>query len=135
MAQLKTFSMGDVQAEQVRWLWEPYIPLGKITIIQGDPGDGKTTMALAIAAAVTSGLPLPDAVFIGGHGGRLFEMMRILTDRLRPGGRMVINAVTDDSRGAFIASCAELGLLLADELRIGINEHNPLSIITAEKPN
>lgn len=75
----------------------------------------------------------PDAVFIGGHGGRLFEMMRILTDRLRPGGRMVINAVSDDSRGAFIASCAELGLLLADELRIGINEHNPLSIITAEK--
>ena len=61
MAQLKTFSMGDVQAEQVRWLWEPYIPLGKITIIQGDPGDGKTTMALAIAAAVTSGLPLPDS--------------------------------------------------------------------------
>ena len=86
-------------------------------------------------ASDISGLPLPDAIFIGGHGGRLFEMMRILTDRLRPGGRMVINAVTDDSRGAFIASCAELGLLLADELRIGINEHNPLSIITAEKPN
>jgi hypothetical protein len=61
MAQLKTFSMGDVQAEQVRWLWEPYIPLGKITIIQGDPGDGKTTMALAIAAAVTTGMPLPDS--------------------------------------------------------------------------
>ncbi len=81
-----------------------------------------------------SSLPVPDAIFIGGHGGRLFEMMGILTKILVPGGRIVINAVTDDSKGTFIASCAELGLLLTDELRISINEHNPLSIITAEKP-
>ena len=61
MAKLITFSMGEVQEESVHWLWEPYIPLGKITILQGDPGDGKTTMALAIAAAVTTGSPLPDS--------------------------------------------------------------------------
>ena len=55
MDNLKIFSIQDVEAEPVSWLWEPYIPYGKITIIQGDPGDGKTTMALAIAAAVTNG--------------------------------------------------------------------------------
>ena len=33
----------DVTAEEVQWLWFPYIPLGKITMVQGDPGDGKTT--------------------------------------------------------------------------------------------
>ncbi len=38
----------------------PYIPYGKITVIQGDPGDGKTTAVLAIAAAVTTGTVLPE---------------------------------------------------------------------------
>ena len=55
MQNLKLFSMDSVQAEQVKWLWHPYIPLGKITIIQGDPGEGKTTFALALVAALTQG--------------------------------------------------------------------------------
>ena len=62
MAKLKILTMSDVEVEQVEWLWNPYIPLGKISIIQGDPGNGKTTMALAIAAAVTTGAKLG-----GGH--------------------------------------------------------------------
>ena len=51
---LKIITMRDVVPEQVEWLWEPYIPLGKITVIQGDSGDGKTTMATAITSASTS---------------------------------------------------------------------------------
>jgi len=51
--------MSDVQAESVKWLWEPYIPLGKTTIIHGDPGEGKTHLALALIAALTRGDPLP----------------------------------------------------------------------------
>lgn len=43
----------------MQWLWEPYIPFGKITIIQGDPGEGKTTLALRLAAACSTGVPLP----------------------------------------------------------------------------
>jgi len=57
---LKLINMGDVAVEQIDWLWYPYIPFGKITVIQGDPGNGKTTMILAIAAAVTKGEPLPE---------------------------------------------------------------------------
>lgn len=57
--QLKLLTMSDIHAEQVRWLWEPYLPRGKITIIQGDPGDGKTTFVLALAALLTQGLPMP----------------------------------------------------------------------------
>lgn len=45
---LKLISMKDVQAEEVRWLWYPYIPLGKLTIVQGDPGEGKTTFVLVV---------------------------------------------------------------------------------------
>jgi len=59
MAELRMFSMQDIKADPVAWLWEPYIPRGKITIVQGDPGDGKTTMTLAIAAAVVNGESLP----------------------------------------------------------------------------
>ena len=57
---LKLISMSDIQAEEVRWLWYPYIPLGKVTIIQGDPGEGKTTFVLAMIALLTRGEPLPE---------------------------------------------------------------------------
>ena len=40
--ELNIINMADVEAVAVKWLWKPYIPLGKITIIQGDPGEGKT---------------------------------------------------------------------------------------------
>ncbi len=59
MGDLKIITMRDVQAENVDWLWKPYIPEGKITIVQGDPGSGKTTSMLAVAAAVTTGEYLP----------------------------------------------------------------------------
>jgi len=52
---LKLITMCDVETEQVDFLWRPYIAYGKITIVQGDPGDGKTTMMLAIAASITRG--------------------------------------------------------------------------------
>ena len=55
MENLKLITLRDVESEQIRFLWYPYIAYGKITIVQGDPGDGKTTMLLAIAAAVTRG--------------------------------------------------------------------------------
>ena len=57
--ELKLISLEDVAVEPVRWLWYPYIPLGKLTIIHGDPGEGKTTLALWIAAACSRGLALP----------------------------------------------------------------------------
>ncbi len=55
---LKLISMEDVRAEKVRWLWYPYLPRGKITIVQGYPGKGKTTFALAVVARLTLGLPM-----------------------------------------------------------------------------
>ena len=51
--------MSEVELQEVRWLWKPYIPFGKLTIIQGDPGEGKTTFALRLAAACSSGMALP----------------------------------------------------------------------------
>ena len=50
----------SVVPKQVEWLWYPYIPYGKLTIIQGDPGEGKSTFILNIAAALSTGGSLPD---------------------------------------------------------------------------
>ena len=47
--------MSEVDTQTVEWLWEPYIPFGKVTIVQGNPGEGKTTFALRLAAACTTG--------------------------------------------------------------------------------
>ena len=53
--ELKMIKMSDVQSQTVDWLWYPFIPYGKLTIIQGDPGDGKTTLVLNIAARLSKG--------------------------------------------------------------------------------
>ena len=52
--------VADVAAERVRWLWPGRIPLGKVTVLDGDPGVGKSTVTLNIAAKVTTGSPFPD---------------------------------------------------------------------------
>lgn len=45
----------NVRTEPVEWLWYPYIPLGKLTVLQGDPGEGKSTFALNVVARITTG--------------------------------------------------------------------------------
>ena len=51
--------MEDIPVTEVKWLWYPYIPYGKLTIIHGDPGDGKTMMILQLAAILSRGDKLP----------------------------------------------------------------------------
>lgn len=55
----RLINMEDVEAREVNWLWYPYIPFGKLTIVQGDPGEGKTTFILHLAALLTKGEALP----------------------------------------------------------------------------
>ena len=50
----------EVTPEDVTWLWHPYIPLKKLTMVEGDPGQGKTFLMLALTAAVTQGYSFPD---------------------------------------------------------------------------
>ena len=51
--------MADVEPEPVAWLWEPYIPKGKLTSIEGDPGVGKSWLTMALAAQISRGEKLP----------------------------------------------------------------------------
>ena len=49
----------EVKVRKVEWLWYPFIPFGKVTVIQGDAGDGKSTFILKLAAMLTNGEPMP----------------------------------------------------------------------------
>ena len=56
---LEIIRASEVTPREVKWLWYPYIPFGKITLLQGDPGDGKSKFMLALSALLTDGKPLP----------------------------------------------------------------------------
>ena len=58
--ELRIISLSEIKTEEVKWLWYPYIPFGKVTIVQGDPGEGKTTFVLSVIAALTRGDALPE---------------------------------------------------------------------------
>ena len=57
---LKIINMSDVESKEISWLWYPFLPYGKLTIIQGDPGEGKTTLVLNIAAVLSKGHGLDE---------------------------------------------------------------------------
>ena len=57
---LQTVSLDSIPDEEVSWLWEPYVPLKALTLVEGDPESGKTYLLLALAAAVSQGYYLPD---------------------------------------------------------------------------
>lgn len=59
MAELRIINMDEVAVEEVEWLWYPYIPFGKLTIVHGDGGEGKTTLILQLAALLSRGEKLP----------------------------------------------------------------------------
>ena len=58
--ELKMIKMSEIQSQEIDWLWYPFIPYGKLTIVQGDPGEGKTTMVLNIAAMLSKGEGLEE---------------------------------------------------------------------------
>lgn len=78
-------------------------------------------------------LPRPDAIFIGGHGGQLSEMMERANRYLLKGGCMVINSVTEASHKTFTEAATTLGLTLAPKERITLNDYNPITILKATK--
>jgi len=67
--QLKLYS--SVKETSVDWLWYPYIPFGKVTILQGDPGGGKSTLMMSVIASVSNGIASLD-------GSRLKKPMHVI---------------------------------------------------------
>lgn len=81
---LRVVCMADVEPEQVSWLWHPYIARGKLTILEGDPGLGKSWLTCAIACAVTRGRGLPGAETFEPGNVLMLSAEDGLSDTLRP---------------------------------------------------
>jgi precorrin-6Y C5,15-methyltransferase (decarboxylating) len=74
-----------------------------------------------------------DAIFIGGHGNRLVELISLVDPHLSSKGRLVINAVKNESKEQFITGIEQLNYRLLEPVVLTVDEHNPITILTAEK--
>lgn len=89
-------------------------------------------------STLNSQLSTPDAVFIGGHGGKLKEMMEKVLTVLAPDGVIVMNSVvapkvTTDSRKLWNEACQELGLQQEPPLHIQLNDNHPITILKCKR--
>lgn len=112
----------SVVATKVEWLWYPYIPFGKITLLQGDPGSGKSTLIMSVISAITSGKNTPD-------GNNQNEPMNCIyqcsedgvADTIKP---RLIAAGADCNKVAFLDEDLESVSLEDQQLKQAIQEFN-----------
>ena len=110
----------DVKSEPLKWLWYPYIAIGKITLLQGDPGDGKSTMMMHFIAELSKGGATPDGVAFGRPHKIIYQCSEDKAgDTIKPR----LEAAGADCRNiAFINEEVHEGLTLDDE-RIRNSKH------------
>ena len=80
-----------------------------------------------------SALPAPDAVFIGGHGGKMNEIVARLSEVLKPNGVIVFNSVSEESRNMFMEAIANNGLGLEQSITIKVDDFNAIDVMKAIK--
>jgi hypothetical protein len=81
----RVLTVADVPTERVTWRWKPYLAAGKLTLVDGDPGDGKSTLTLDLAARYTTGAPMPDGSASDGPGDVLILSAEDgIADTIRP---------------------------------------------------
>ena len=76
--------------------------------------------------------PAPDAVFIGGHGGRLKEMLHLINRHASPGCVIVFNSVSESSKEAFVAGISETGREIVESHTVSLDDFNTITILKAQ---
>ena len=76
-------------------------------------------------------LPRPDAVFIGGHGGALGEIVKKVYQKLNSNGVLVFNSVSEESCRAFEEAVEECGRTINNRIEIKIDSFNTINILKA----
>jgi hypothetical protein len=104
-------SIADIEPERVEWLWSRRIPKGKVTILDGDPGKGKSTILYDLAARITSGQPLPDGEPVERGGAIIVSAEDGAADTIAP---RFLAAGGDPTRARIIGS--EEQFVIPDEL-------------------
>ncbi len=118
----------DVKAVPIKWLWYPYFAIGKITLLQGDPGDGKSTMMMNFIAELSKGGATPDGVAFGRPHKVIYQCSEDKAgDTIKPR----FEAAGADCRNiAFINEEVHDGLTLDDErIRDAIIECSPQLVV------
>lgn len=118
----------DVRATSVRWLWFPFIAVGKITLLQGDPGDGKSTMMMNLIAELSNGGATPDGQAFGRAQRTIYQCSEDgVSDTIKPR----LEAAGADCRNvAFINEEIYGGLTLDDErIREAIIDFRPRLVV------
>lgn len=77
-------SLAEVEAQKIEWLWAGRISLGKLTVIDGDPGNGKSAMTIDLAARVSAGLSMPDGQVCEPSGVIILNAEDGLADTIKP---------------------------------------------------
>ena len=109
---LKMIRMSEVQSQEIEWLWYPFIPYGKLTIIQGDPGDGKTTMVLNLAAKLSKGEALDENMKVTEPVNVIYQTAEDgMGDTIKP---RLVEAGADLSR-VMVIDDTEEALTLSDD--------------------
>lgn len=118
----------EVQSTDVRWLWYPFIAIGKITLLQGDPGDGKSTMMMNLIAELSTGGKTPDGCKIGAPQKVIYQCSEDgVSDTIKP---RLERYGADCRKIAFINEEVYNGLTLDDErIRQAIIEFRPRLVV------
>ena len=126
-AELKMIKMSDVQSQTVDWLWYPFIPYGKLTIIQGDPGDGKTTLVLNIAAKLSKGECLDSDMDVQEPVNVIYQTAEDgMGDTIKP---RLVEAGADLSRVMVIDDTEEALTLSDDRIEKAVRQNHVRLVI------
>ena len=123
---VKIIRMSDVELTPVEWLWKPYLPFGKLSVLQGNPGEGKTYFAMHLAAACTNGKLLPNMERMEPFNVIYQTAEDGLGDTVKP---RLIEAGADLDR-VLVIDDSEVQLTLSDErIEKAIAENNARLVI------
>ena len=123
---VKIIRMSDVELTPVNWLWKPYLPFGKLSVLQGNPGEGKTYFAMHLAAACTNGKLLPNMERLEPFNVIYQTAEDGLGDTVKP---RLIEAGADLDR-VLVIDDSEVQLTLSDErIERAIIENNARLVI------
>ncbi len=150
----------DVEPEEVEWLWRARIPRGKVTLLVGDPGAGKSFASLAIAASITQGQALPDddtartpsdvLLWNGEDGledtirvraetvGAALERLQVILGTIDQNGNRAAFSLLDVTRLAdAIRQTGDVSLVIVDPvaaLLAGVDAHRDTEVRAALQP-
>ena len=132
---IESVRLADVESQPIRWLWQDRVARGRLCLLAGDPGVGKSLLTCAIAAAVSTGAALPGDISRPGADVLVLSAEDSPEDTIRPrceamGGDLrrirVVTAVQRDGREGFFSLGSDLAALEQELERVALLVVDPI---------